>query len=133
MEPVVSLAEQVVHPGLGFADGDGALGQFDALVILAVLAGDHGDIIERVGIGRVVRQHVDIALHGEVQLALAVVKQALLQQGRHGGVVGLLLGLLVGHGGCLVSLSVPAKTPAKTPTNAPKREAWYGFCTAMQQ
>ena len=80
-EPVMRLAQQIVHARLRRADFDGALGQVDALLVVAFLARDHGDVIERVGIGRVAFQHLDIALHGHVELALAVVEQALLQQG----------------------------------------------------
>ena len=63
-QPVQRLAEQVVHARLRRADGDGAAGELDALLELALLAGDHGDVIERVGVLRVVAQHLDVALHG---------------------------------------------------------------------
>ena len=49
-------------------------------LVLALLAGDHGDVIERVGVFRVDAQHLDVALHGLRELALAVVEQALLEQ-----------------------------------------------------
>ena len=81
---VQRLAEQVVHARLRRPDGDGAAGELDALLELALLAGDHGDVIERVGVLRVGAQHLDIALHGLREVALAVVKQALLEQLRGG-------------------------------------------------
>ena len=58
-----------------------------------LLAGDHGDVIERVGVLRVGAQHLDVALHGLRQFALAVVEQALLEQLSCGGsVAGSLMG-----------------------------------------
>ena len=47
---------------------------------LALLAGDHGDVIERVGVLRIDAQNFRVALHGGFQVALAVVEQALLEQ-----------------------------------------------------
>ena len=86
--PVQRLAEQIVHTRLRRPVGDGAAGELDALLVLALLAGDHGDVIERVGVLRVALQHLDVALHGLRQIALAVVEQALLEQLRGGGGFG---------------------------------------------
>ena len=62
-----------------------------ALFELPVLAGDHGDVIERVGVFRLALQHLYIALHGRGDVALTVMEQALLQQfggpARGGGAV----------------------------------------------
>ncbi len=57
-----------------------AAGQIDALLKLALVAGDHGDVIERVGVVRVVAQHLGIAVHGERNLTRPVVDQALLNE-----------------------------------------------------
>ena len=76
---VQRLAEQIVHARLRRPKLDGAAGERDALLELPLLAGDHGDVIERVGVLRVGAQYLDIALHGPSEIALAVVEQALLE------------------------------------------------------
>ena len=73
-QPVLRLAEQIVHARLRRAVRDGAAGELDALLELLLLAGDHRDVIERVGVLRVDAQHLDIALHGRGEIALAVVE-----------------------------------------------------------
>jgi hypothetical protein len=77
--PLQRLAEQIVHARLTRPQRQRAAGERDALAVLAFLAGDGRDVIERVGVFRVDAQHVAIALHGLRQLALAMVKQALAQ------------------------------------------------------
>ena len=79
-QPVQRLAEQIVHARLRRAERDDAAGELGALLELIVLAGDHGDVIERVGVLRVAAQRLDIALHGLRDIALAVVEQALLDE-----------------------------------------------------
>src|SRR5690348_15638877 len=74
------LADQVVHARLRRALLERAAGERDALCVLALLASDGGDVIERLGVLRIGAQHVGIALHGLRELALLVVEQALLQQ-----------------------------------------------------
>ena len=79
-EPLLRLADQVVDPRLRLADRERALGELDALLELALLAGHQGDVIERVGVLGVVAQDLGVLVHGLGQLALAVVEKALLQE-----------------------------------------------------
>ena len=65
--------------------GERAAGEIGALLELPLLAGDHRDVIERVGVLGVGAQHLRIALHRLLQVALAVVEQALLDELRDGG------------------------------------------------
>ncbi len=78
--PVQRLADQIVRARLPRLVAERAAGEIDALLELALLAGDHGDVIERVGVLRVVAQHLGIAVHGQRHLARAVVDQALLDE-----------------------------------------------------
>ena len=109
------LAEQIVRARLRRAVLDGAAGKGGAFLILALLAGDHGDVIQRVGVSRVVAQHVGIAVHGQRELPLAVVEEALLQQrrGARGCVHAVVLSSQAGNA---KSLTKPALS-------------WYGFCS----
>ena len=113
---VQRLAEQIVHTRLRRPVGDGAAGELDALLELALLAGDHGDVIERIGIVRVDAQHLDVAFHGLRQIALAVVEQALLEQLRGCGGFG--------HEGVL---SRDRRRCQAAMTAA--RASWYAFCS----
>ena len=77
---VKRLADEVVRARLPRPEVQRAAGEIDALLELALMAGDHGDVIERVGVVRVVAQHLGVAVHGERDLARPVVDQALLDQ-----------------------------------------------------
>ncbi len=90
-QPVERLPEQVEGARVGLAEGDGAARKVGALLELPRLAGDQGDAIERLGVFRVGAQHLRVALHRLLDLALAVVELALLQQ--------LLGGLRLAHAG----------------------------------
>ena len=99
-QPLMRLAQEVVHARLRGTVLQRLAAELDALLELLLLAGDHGDVIERVGIVRIDAQHVGIPLHGLGEVALAVVEQALLDQRGGGG--GL------GHGGSLLGASKQA-------------------------
>ena len=60
---------QVVHAGLPRPKRERAAGELDALLELALLAGDHGDVIERLGVLRVDAQHLRVAVHGELSMS----------------------------------------------------------------
>lgn len=96
-ELLAGLADQVVQAGLWLAERQRALGEVDALLVLALLAGDHGDVIERLGVAGVGAQDLGVVVHRLGQLSLAMVEKALLQElfGRGSG---------FGHGRCLSSL-----------------------------
>ena len=79
-QPVQRLADEIVRARLPPVEGERAGGQIDALLKLPLLAGDHGDVIERLGVLRVVAQHLGVAVHGGLDVALAVVEQALLEK-----------------------------------------------------
>ena len=105
---VQRLADQIVRARLARPERQRAAGEVDALLELAFVAGDHRDVIERVGVLRVVAQHLRIALHGQREIALAVVEQALFEQlgGGRGSVMGASKQALAG---CQASLSSPRR------------------------
>ena len=84
-QPVQRLADQIVGAGLLGLHRQRAAGEIDALLELALLAGEHGDVIERVGVARVVAQHLGVAVHRQRGLALAVMDQPLLDEFGVGG------------------------------------------------
>src|SRR6185437_1913213 len=108
-------ADQVVHARLRGTLLERAAGERDALTVLALLASDGGDVIERLGVLRIDAQRVGIALHGLRELALLVVEQALLQQRGDGR--------RRGHGRVLSSLCAQSQAaivvPAKAGTHTP--------------
>ena len=57
---------------------DGAPDHLEAFGELALLERQHGDVIERVDVARVLLQDRHIALHGKLVLALAVQRERLL-------------------------------------------------------
>ena len=77
---VQRLADQVMRARLFWPERQRAAGEVDALLKLAFVAGDHRDVIKRIGVLRVVAQHLGIAVHGQRQLARPVVEQALLDE-----------------------------------------------------
>jgi hypothetical protein len=89
-----------VQAGRRAAERNGAAGQIHPLLELALLAGDHRHVIERLGIFRVLAQDLGIALHRHRDFALTVVEEALLQQlgdGPVAAVAGLLVDVLSAH------------------------------------
>src|SRR5579862_5167766 len=100
-EPVQRLADHVMRARLAAVEAERTAGKIDALLVLAFLAGDDGDVIERVGVLRVDAQHLGVSLHGERDLPLAVVEQALLEK--------LLGGRGLAHGRVLSRLGRDAK------------------------
>src|SRR5262249_58639653 len=75
--PVPGLADQVVYPRLLWAERQRAAGEIDALLELAFVAGDHRDVIERIGIARGIAQDLSIAVHRQRNPPRPVVEPAL--------------------------------------------------------
>ena len=74
------LTDQVVCPSLPRTKRQRTAGQIDPLLKLTFLAGDKRNVIERVGVARVIAQHLGIAVHGQRNLTGPVVDQALLNE-----------------------------------------------------
>ena len=93
---VKRLADQVMCPGLSRTKRQRAAGQIDALLKLAFVAGDQRNVIERIGVARIIAQHLGIPVHGQRNLTSPVVDQPLLNEfgGRlrfaHGALVSRL-------------------------------------------
>ena len=81
----MGLADQVVHARLRLAQRQRPLGEVDALLELALLAGHQGHVIERLGVRGVVAQDLGVVVHGAGDLALAMVEKTLLQELIGGG------------------------------------------------
>ena len=64
MPTLQRLADQVMRPGLSRTKRQGAAGQIDALLKLAFVAGDQRNVIERIGVARIIAQHLGIPVHG---------------------------------------------------------------------
>src|SRR5438552_18858896 len=84
------LTLEIVQPRLWRTCRDGAPDHLEAFLDLALLERDHGDVIERVEVARVLLEDRHIALHGKLMLALPVQRERVLD--------GLLLA--AGGGGC---------------------------------
>jgi hypothetical protein len=77
---VQRLANEVMRARLPRPVRQRAAGEVDALLELTFVAGDQSDVIEGVGVARVVAEHLRIAVHGERNLAGPVMDEALLDQ-----------------------------------------------------
>ena len=77
--PQMRLALEIVQPRLRRANVERARDHLEALGELLLLDRQHGDVIERVDVARVLLQDRHIALHGKLVLALAVQRERLLE------------------------------------------------------
>jgi hypothetical protein len=71
-ELVIGSAQHVMDARLWRPERQRTLGELDALLELAVLHGDDRHVVQRVGVAGIVLQHLDVALHGAGEVALAV-------------------------------------------------------------
>src|SRR5947199_7872094 len=95
----MGLALEIVQPRLRWSGRDGAPDHLETFLDLALLERDHGDVIERVEVARVLLEDRHITLHGKLVLALAMQRECLLD--------GLLLA--AGGGGSVhAALHAPA-------------------------
>jgi hypothetical protein len=79
-DPAQGHAEEILGPRLAAVARQRTLGQLDAFVEPALLAGDHRQVVERRGVIGLALQHLPIAARGIRQRPLAVHAGGLLQQ-----------------------------------------------------
>src|SRR4029078_941632 len=94
--PVQGLTDKVIGTRLSGPERQRSARKVDALLKLTLSTGDDGNVVQRVGVLRVVAQHLGIAIHGERNLPRTMVHDALLHE--------LCSGLMIARAGLVNSL-----------------------------